>query len=315
MTIQIPKDIQEERLRWIMPIIKKELKIVQVLLTCPHSERSLKRWLSAFRKFGKEGLIPKSTRPKAHPKRTSPEIENRILSKRKENNLCALKLHWQLDKQGLRVPISTIGKVLKRENLVRTYRKAKVKYKYIKQERQPGELVEIDVKLISHSVKGKKLVQYTAIDTASRWRHLKIYEEQSSFNSIEFLKDLKQRFPYEIQAIKTDNGSVFTNYYLGTTKRSNMTVKNIHALDIFCQENKIAHYLIDAGKPEQNGKVERSHREDNEKLYDVQTFKSFKQLEYKVRLWNNYYNNLEHCSLAGKTPNDVLQLRVPDVCV
>jgi hypothetical protein len=43
VTIQIPKGIQEERLRWIIPIIKKELRIVDVLLTCPHSERSIKR--------------------------------------------------------------------------------------------------------------------------------------------------------------------------------------------------------------------------------------------------------------------------------
>jgi hypothetical protein len=260
-------------------------------------------------------LIPKTTKPKTNPKGISFKLKEKILKKRRENNLCALKLHWQLEKEGLNIPVSTISKVLKREKLVRTYRKHKIKYKYIKIERNPGEIVEIDVKLISHSLKGKKLVQYTAIDTASRWRYLKVYEEQSSHNSIEFLKEVIIKFPFKIKSIKTDNGSVFTNYYLGTTKRSNMIVKNIHALDVFCQENNIIHYLIDAGKPEQNGKVERSHREDNEKFYDVQAFKSYEEIEYKVKLWNMYYNNLEHCSLFGKTPNDMLKLKVPDVCV
>jgi len=30
-------------------------------------------------------------------------------------------------------------------------------------------------------------------------------------------------------------------------------------------------------------------------------------------LWNDYYNNLEHCGLDGKTPNEMLRLKVPEV--
>jgi len=39
--------------------------------------------------------------------------------------------------------------------------------------------------------------------------------------------------------IKTDNHSTFTNYYLGTNKRSDMTVKTLHALDRFCAQHNI----------------------------------------------------------------------------
>ena len=115
------------------------------------------------------------------------------------------------------------------------------------------------------------------------------------------------RFPEKIQAVKTDNGSVFTNYYLGTNKRSDLTVKTIHALDVCCRENNIAHYLIDPGKPAQNGTVERSHREDQEKFYEKNTFKTFADLKRKLKRWNIYYNNLEHCGLNGKTPNEALR--------
>ena len=31
-------------------------------------------------------------------------------------------------------------------------------------------------------------------------------------------------------------------------------------------------------------------------------------LKKKIRIWNNVYNNLEHCGLNGKTPNEMLQL-------
>ncbi|MCB9805970.1 transposase [Candidatus Nomurabacteria bacterium] len=64
--------------------------------------------------------------------------------------------------------------------------------------------------------------------------------------------------------------------------------------------------LIDCGKPAQNGTIERSHREDEEKFYQKNKFKSLKDLERKIRAWNDYYNNLEHCGLDGKTPNEVL---------
>lgn len=308
------KNIQEERARWVLPIANKEMKIVDMAKVCPHSERSLKRWLSAYRKGGIDALNPKSTRPKTQPNETPIRIKETVIELRKETKLCAKKLHWKLAKKGLVVPVSTVGKIIKEEGLVRKYRVKKITYKYIRAERQPGELVEIDVKYVPGTLAGKRYYQYTAIDTASRWRYLKVYEEQTSFHSIRFLMEVIERFPYRIHAVKTDNGSIFTNYYAGTNKRSDMTVKTIHALDRFCADHGIVHYLIDPGKPAQNGTVERSHREDQEKFYEKNVFKNPRDLERKIRVWNDYYNNLEHCGLNGKTPNEMLRLtNVPNV--
>ena len=167
--------------------------------------------------------------------------------------------------------------------------------------------MEIDVKYVPGTIENKEYFQYTAIDTASRWRHLEIFDEQSSFHSIKFLGIVIEKFPRQIQAIKTDNHSTFTNYYTGTNKRSDLTVKRIHPLDKFCGENGLVHYLIDPGKPAQNGTVERSHREDEEKFYQQNKFKNIKELENKIRMWNDYYNNLEHCGLNGKTPIEFLE--------
>ena len=122
-----------------------------------------------------------------------------------------------------------------------------------------------------------------------------------------------KRFPYKIQSIKTDNHSTFTNYYTSMNKRSDMTVKTIHALDLWCARHNIIHYLIDPGKPAQNGTVERSHREDEEKFYQKNLFQTANDLKTKIRAWNEYYNNLEHCGLDGKTPNEVLYEKVPNV--
>ena len=312
------KTIKEERLRWVLPIIKKEVRLVDAARICPHGKRSLERWVAAHKEGGESGLEPKSTEPKTHIKETPINIKERIISIKKETNKCALKIHWQLEKEDIFIHERTIGKILKKENLVRKYRVKKITYKYIRAERKPGELVEIDVKYVPGRVANRRYYQYTAIDTASRWRYLAIYENQSNYHSILFLQEVLACFPHKIQAIKTDNGSIFTNYYTSTNKRSDLTVKTLHALDMFCRENNIIHYLIDPGKPAQNGTVERSHREDQEKFYEQNKFRNIRDLQKKLAEWNIYYNDLEHCGLAGKTPNEFLAdyqlIKTPNVC-
>lgn len=300
------KTIKEERLRWVLPIARKEVKLVDVAKVCPHGTRSLERWVAAYKRGGEEALEPLSTAPKTHPHETAIGLKEGIVALRKKTKLCALKLHWRLKKQGLFIPTRTIGKIIKSEGLTRRYRTKKVQYKYLKAERKPGELIEIDVKHVPGKVAGKRYFQYTAIDLASRWRYLRIFEEESTHHSVAFLKEVIERFPYPITGVKTDNHSTFTNYYIGTNKRSDKTVKTLHALDLFCAQNRIVHYLIDPGRPAQNGTVERSHRSDQETLYDAAIFTSALDLRTKVHRWNIKYNDLEHCGLNGQTPNEVL---------
>lgn len=311
--------IREERLRWVLPIVRKGVKLKDAAKLCPHSKRSLERWVFAYKKGGEDALEPKSTEPKTQPKETPIWIKEKVIEVRKKTKKCALKIHWQLEKEGVKVDTRTIGKILKKEKLVRKYRVRKITYKYIKAERKPGELVEIDVKYVPGRIANKRYFQFTAIDTASRWRHLEVFEEQSSFYAIKFLEVVMRKFKYKIQAIKTDNGIIFTNRYAGgNLKRSDMTVKTLHALDQFCATNNITHYLIDPGKPAQNGTVERSHREDQEKFYDQNKFRSFSDLQKRIQIWNDYYNNLDHCGLNGRSPNEFLQnyklINPPEVC-
>lgn len=308
MCVNMPKTIKEERLRWILPIVSKEIKLKDAARVCLHSKRSLERWLAEYRKHGEAGLEPKSTRPKTNPKETPIRIKERIIELRKENRKCALKLKWQLEKEGIMIHKNTIQKIIKKERLVRKYRIRKLKYKYIKVPLGRGELVEIDVKYVPNMVENKQYYQFTAIDCASRWRYLKICENYSNFDSIDFLEELIKIAPFRIRAIKTDNGSNFTNRYTGYLKSSDPMNPRLHDFDILCQKYNIIHYLIDPGKPAQNGKVERSHRTDQEMFYERNNFKTLKELETKIKKWNDEYNNLEHCGLNGKTPNEMLKL-------
>ena len=298
--------IKEERLRWVLPIARKEIKLKDMAKVCPHGKRSLERWVAAYKEGDEDALTPHSTRPKTQPEETPIAVKEKIIALRKKTKLCAQKLMWRLEKEDIHIHERTIGKIIKAEGLVRRYRTRKVKMHYIKIPLQPGELIEIDVKYVPGTIENKEYFQYTAIDCASRWRYLVAYDGQNNERSVQFLKEVIAIFPHRIRAVKTDNGSIFTNYYLGANKRSDMTQKTLHALDVFCAEYRIIHYLIDPGKPAQNGKVERSHREDQEKFYEQNKFKDFRDLQTKMKRWNMYYNNLEHCGLGGQSPNEFL---------
>ena len=286
---------------------------------CPYSKRSLERWLAAYRRHGEAGLEPKSTRPRTNPKETPIRIKERIKQIRQEKGECALKIKWDLENEGIEIDERTVGKILKAEGLVKKYRVKRIKYKYIKAQLIPGELVEIDVKYVPGKIENKRYFQFTAADVAGRWRHLEIYEEQSNYHSVEFLKEVIERAPFRVQAIKTDNHAIFTNRYTGYLKSSDPMNPRIHPLDLFCAEMGITHYLIDKGKPSQNGTVERSHGSDQQRLYSKETFTSPEHLRYRVKLWNMYYNDLRHCGLNGKSPNQFVkdyQLTKPTkVCI
>lgn len=308
------KDVKEEKYRWIKPILEKRVTIKDMAQICPFSERSLKYWLKQYKEKGLEGLENKSTRPRSNPKDIAIRIKEEVIELRKETGLSAIKLHWKLKKEGIDIHARTIGKILKQEGLVRKYRVKKIKYKYVKAELRIGELVEIDVKYVPGKVQGEKYYQFTAIDCKSRWRYLKIYDDFSNFSSVSFLRELIKKAPFRIEAIKTDNGSYFTNRYTGYNKSTDPLNPKIHMFDLECQKHNIIHYLIDPGKPQQNGKVERSHRSDQESFYDKIDFSTItlEELKYQLRIWNNYYNNLEHCGLNGSTPNEAL--KVQNVC-
>ncbi len=313
MSKTMPKSTRDEKYRWIKPILDKEISIKHLASVSPFSERTIKYWLARYRELGMNGLDNKSTRPKSQPKETPIRIKERIIDLRQENKLCAQKLWYKLRKENININVRTIGKIIKSEGLVRKYRIRKLQYKYIKPTMLPGDLVEIDIKYVPGLIREKRYYQYTAIDCATRWRYLEIYENGDNESTLKFLAKLISIATFRIRAIKTDNGACFTNRYIGYLKSRDPFNPRLHPLDLECQKLNMIHYLIDPGKPAQNGRVERSHRTDQEMFYDRNEFRTVLGLKKKIRQWNFYYNNLEHCALDGLTPNEALA-RVQYVC-
>ena len=304
----MPKSTKEEKYRWIKPILAKEILVKDMAKVCPFSTRSIKYWLSGFRRYGLEGLENKSTRPKSNPRETPIRTKERIIELRKEKKQCSLKLAWDLEEEGIKVHFQTIQKIIRQEGLTRKYRTRKARFKYVRIPLERGELVEIDIKFVPGRIERQRCYQFTAIDCSSRWRYLQAYPDASSFSAVSFLKELMAVADFKITAVKTDNGSCFTNRYTGYNKSSDPLNPRLHPFDVLCGELGIPHYLIDPGKPQQNAFVERSHRTDQEKFYEQNEFKSFRELRKKLRIWNMEYNDTKHCGLNGLTPNQALRL-------
>src|SRR3989338_1762698 len=122
MCTSMAKTIKAERLRWVLPVIEKEMKLIDVAKVFPHGKRTLERWVAGYKKHGERGLEPQSTRPRTNPKETPIQIKERISELRNEKGECALKIKWDLEDEGIDINARTVGKILKVKGLTRRYR-------------------------------------------------------------------------------------------------------------------------------------------------------------------------------------------------
>lgn len=173
----------------------------------------------------------------------------------------------------------------------------------------PGQRVQIDVKFVPEScitgdASGKKFYQYTAIDEYSRFHYLEAFEEHSSYSSAVFLEHLIKRFPFDIKCIQTDNGFEFTKR-LSTSSKPTPTL-----FEARLKQCGIEHKLIKPYTPRHNGKVERSHRKDNEYFYATHKFYSFDDFKNQLAVHNRKYNNFPMRPLNWKSPSEYIKAYV-----
>ena len=301
--------IATERERWLKLHLDSGLTVKDLSRRSKFSRDTLHRWKRLYLQFGLKGLIEKS---KAHhsypintPEATTTLIRNlRLMSK---HNLGAKKIAIRLKrKHNIQIHWQTVHKILKRENLVKKKKRLSTKKKYVSKATFPGELVQIDVVYV-RKYKGKWIFQFSAVDCATRWKYSEIFDNQSNTESIMFLNKLITVAPFPIKGIQTDNATIFTNRYVGYEKSTDPLNPKLHPLDKICSEHGILHYLIDPGKPAQNGKIERSNRTDREELWNHISFDSILEVKKELASWLKFYNEeREHLGIDGLTPVEKL---------
>ena len=257
-----------------------------------------------------ESLQFQSRRPHSHPNQHTPQEMTLIRNMRRRNSHVGLIVLWvKLRRRGYTRSITGLYRCLRRIGLKR---KTIPNPKYIPKPYQkalfPGEKVQIDVKVVPSAcivgqanARGEKMYQYTAIDECTRVRYLEAFQEQNTYSSTVFLQHLVRRFKFPIHKIQTDNGFEFTNRF-GPSKLEKLTLFE-HQLAAY----GIVHQKIRPYTPRHNGKVERSHRKDNEYFYADHRFYSFEDFKKQLAVRNREYNNFPMRPLALKSPNEALR--------
>lgn len=274
--------------------------------------KTIYRWIERY-DGSLESLKDKSRKPHHHPnEHTKEEIE--LIKRYKANNKdTGLVVLWvKLRRAGYTRTIQGLYHVMQRLGI---YKKAPSKKKtkepiewYIAT--YPGERVQIDVKYVPRvcmspelQARGEKFFQYTAIDEYTRFRYMWYTNEHSTYESAKFVEKLIKVFPFEIECIQTDNGFEFTNrlsWNAFLKKKKTMFENKLEELGI-------KHKLIKPHTPKQNGKVERSHRKDQERFYYQKVFSSLEDLRSRAKYWIKEYNNFPMRPLGWLSPKEKLE--------
>lgn len=274
---------------------------------------SVKRWCQRY-DGSWQSLAERSHRPRSHPKQHT-EAEESII--REAYRKKYYRYGWdgayvEAVEHGYQRSLSGMVYAARRMGICFTGQEKKPPRKHDRRYPEllhPGEKVQIDVKEVPYCClkgaakrDGKRLYQWTAIDECTRFRFIYAFEEHTPENSVKFLKLLRIVFPFGIKVIQTDNGTEFTYKYISEDTPC--------PFDTALKAAEIEHKLIPPRTPWHNGKVERSHRNDQRYFYDWERFSNVEELNRKLAEHLEWSNNKPMRTLGGKSPvqrlNDAL---------
>ena len=251
-----------------------------------------------------ESLACQSRRPHSHPNQhTQAELKLIRDMRRRNPHLGMVELWHRLRQRGYTRRPESLFRVMRKLGLFpQAEKKPAYKPKPYEQMTYPGQRVQVDVKVVPRKCIADpelRLFQYTAIDEFTRLRFLAAYPEQSTFSSADFLKKLVRwyaRRGIRVECVQTDNGPEFTNRFL-TGRQDCPSLFEKTASDL-----GVRHKLIRPYTPRHNGKVERSHREDQKRFYSCHSFYSLDDLAKQLAIHNRRSNNFPMRPLGWCSP-------------
>ena len=239
--------------------------------------RQLKRYDGDVR-----SLALKSRKPHKSPNAHNEEELGLIRRMLKRNGIYGLaEVYVRCKRNGYTRSFGSMCKQIRKRGYIKPKIRRKSYTKYERMDgRYPGDKVQVDIKYVPEECVrfpsyGDRYYKITAIDEYSRKRVLKIVKEKSTYETSKYLLELEKNMGFKINTIQVDNGYEFVNDAEKTNRKTRFQL--------------VAEYLGMKIKrtrpysPWQNGKVERSHREDGKILYGRKIFRSEKELKTAVK--------------------------------
>lgn len=251
-----------------------------------------------------KSLRDRSHRPHSHPNQQSEE-ELKLIERYYRWYKGDKMLMWdKLRERGYKRCYQSMLRAIRKLNLDESPEKRQgYKPKPYKRADYPGQKVQIDVKFVpSYCVtNGQKYYQYTAIDECTRWCFREMYDEHSTYSSLDFIKKVVEKFPFPIREVQTDNGTEWTNALL-VKKATHKTL-----FEQFLEDNGIIYHRIQVATPRHNGKVERQHRIDEQRFYRHMRMYNLEDGRKQLKRYNKNSNNISKSCLKFRSPNAVLE--------
>ena len=301
----------EEKLKALNLLKRSTFEFVAHRYHC--TIQTLYRWRNIYdgtlQSLEPKYCAPYTPHPNRHTEKELKSIQNLI---RRNPNIGLNELYGKLrlNYDYKRNPVS-LYRLLRKNGWYSNVKKRKIytPQKYDTPE-QIGVKWQLDVKYVPRECyvgefkQERRFYQYTMIDEATRERFIFPYLEQNAESTIDFVNRAIKLFGYKPDIIQTDNGPEFT--YTNQTKNDKE-----HLFDKFCRFNNIRHQLIRPRTPRHNGKVERSHRNDNERFYKYLRFYSYDDLKLQMQAYLKRSNNIPISVLKSRdnkqswlTPNE-----------
>jgi len=260
--------------------------------------RTVRRWRSRYRQGGVLGLVPRYSAERR--RRVALDVRELIRKARTEQRFgCARTQVWLQRVHGIRLATSTIQLIFRQlglRRLTRTPKRRPRQFKLFTKE-TPGESVQVDVQFVT--VAHQRYYQYTALDDCTRYRVLRLYRHLNLRTSVAFLRTVRDELPFPIRQVQSNHGTEFSLPFR-----------------LSAEDWGMRHRYIRPRRPQQDGKVERSHTIDEEEFWSRNHFVSFDKAEQALGAWEHQYNT-ERFSLAlkGRTPAEALAAKISTIPV
>lgn len=301
------KGEQARLVAWRLKILRHAMEEPRrVGVTCRYfglSRKTFYKWKARFEAHGEAGLCDRPRTPHRSPRATPAEVVSKILYLRQQYHFGPSKIADYLKRfHQVSITGNTVHRLLIKHGMNRLPANQKHRrhsHRWQRYEKpQPGHRLQMDVKFLER-IPGtrKRLYQFTAIDDCTRIRVLKVYDACNQRTAMQFADEVLRRLPFRIHVVQTDNGAEFQSQF------------HWHL-----ESRDIRHVYIRPRTPHLNGKVERSHRVDDQEFYqlldrdgitdDIHLFNE------KLREWEDYYNyHRPHGGLDGQTPYERLMAK------
>jgi transposase InsO family protein len=297
------KGEQARLVAWRLKVLQQaeaEQNVARVCRRFGISRKSFYKWKGRRAEHGDAGLCDRPRTPHRSPRATARAVISTILYLRQHYHFGPARIATSLQRfHSLKIAGSSVHRILQRHGLHRLPANQKHQphgkrwHRYEKP--QPGHRLQLDVKFLER-IPGtqRRLYQFTAIDDCTRIRVLKVYDACNQRTAILFIDEVFRRLPFRVHAVQTDNGAEFQPDF------------HWHL-----EERDVRHVYIRPRTPHLNGKVERSHRVDDQEFYQLLDKDGIRDdirlFNEKLREWEDYYNyHRPHGGLGGQTPYERL---------